>query len=171
MFRVVSSLLVILALLSSVGVALAQSDEHLHDDVHAVKDEDTGWVVPLFQDGRLNNADLAAPVVIYYTWEKRPVIDEFGNQVWGDKGGLYFEDIVTGIDVLSIAPETGFVDRALHLNMTEIAYMVEMEGGKDCLLAENAGVSLHYSESGWFWVAAPDREGKLYTFQWDGVEF
>ena len=171
MSRVTLTLFVILALFLSVGTAVAQVDENRHDDIHTVTDEDTGIPVPMFMDGRLNAADLAAPVVIYYTWEKQPVLDEFGNQVWGDQGGLFFRDIVTGIDVLSINQDTGFVSSALHVGVDDIKAMVENASGVDCCVAENGPISLHYSQSGWFWVEAPEREGKLYTFQWEGFDF
>jgi hypothetical protein len=163
-------MLFILALLVGVSVVVAQPPDHMncHNDVHTVIDEDTDIPVTMFTDCRLNNTDLAAPVVIYYTWDVKPVLDENGNQMWGEKGGLVFEDVITGIDVNMIDLETGFINNALHVSADEIASMVADQGGTDCCLAANGGVSLNYSESGWFWVAAPDREGKPYTFQWEG---
>jgi hypothetical protein len=166
MSRILLIAFTILALLLSVSTAVAQDD-----GIRIVTDEDTDIPVPIFTDGRLNAADMGAPVVIYYTWEKKPVFDEFGRQVWGDQGGLFFEDVVTGIDVLSVNLDTGFVEGALHVGLNDIQTMVDDAGGVDCCLAEKGPISLHYSPSGWFWVQAPEREGKTYTFQWEGFDF
>ena len=173
MLRIVVAVSMILALVLSVGVVLAEEPDGPgpHSDVHTVVDEDTGIPVPMFQDGRLNAADIAAPVVIYYKTESVPVLDEFGNQMWGDEGGLYFEDVITGIQVLTMNLETGVIDGALEVNLDELKDTVTAAGGKDCCVGEKGAVSLHRSESGWFWVQAPDRDGKTYTFQWEGFDF
>ena len=166
MSKIVLVALVILALFLSIGTVAAQDD-----GIRIITDEETDIPVPIFTDGRLNAADIGAPVVIYYNWEKRPVLDENGRQVWGKYGDLFYEDVVTGIDVLSINLETGLVQGALHVSADEISQMVEEAGSVDCCLAENGPISLHYSQSGRFWVEAPEREGKTYTFQWQGFDF
>ena len=174
MFRYVLALFMIFALLLNVGAAIAVEDDDgpgPHNDVHTVVDEDTGIPLSMFQDGRINAADIAAPVVIYYKTEAVPVLDENGNQMWGDHGGLYFEDVITGIQVLTMNLETGVIDGALEVDLPALKDMVKAAGGKDCCVGEKGAVSLHYSESGWFWVEAPDRDGKLYTYQWQGFEF
>ena len=173
MFRRVLALLMILTLLFTVGVVIAAEDEGPgpHNDVHTVIDEDTDIPVPMFQDGRLNGADIAAPVVIFYKTEPVPVLDENGNQMWGEHGGLYFQDKITGIQVLTMNLQTGVIDGALEVSLDELKNMVGAAGGKDCCVGEKGAVSLHYSDSGWFWVQAPDRDGKTYTFQWEGFEF
>ena len=164
MLRKLLAALTILALLLSVSLVVAQ-------DVVTIIDEDTDIPVPHFTDGRINASDLAAPVVIFYKTEKVPVLDENGNQMWGEKGGLYFEDKITGIQVLTIDLETGLMAGALEVSLNDLKNMVDAAGGKSCCVGEKGAVSLHYSESGWFWVQAPDRDGKTYTFQWEGFEF
>ncbi len=172
MLRFSLSMLFILALLVGGSVMLAQQPDHMdcHNDIHTVEDDDSGIPVSIFTDCRVNNTDLAAPVVVYYTWDLKPVLDDNGNQLWGENGGLAYEDVITGIDVNMIDLNTGFINNAFHVSTEEIAATVAAQGS-DCCLATNGAVSLHYSDSGWFWVEAPDREGKLYTFQWEAFNF
>ena len=170
MLRIALSVLFILALMGGTGVTLAVPPDHMgcHDDVHIVTDEDSGIPVPLFTDCRLNAADQGAPVVVYYTYDVKPVLDSAGNQVWGPKGGLFFEDVITGIDVNMIDLETGLINNALHVDVADITAALAEQGTTDFEVATNGPVSLNYSQSGWFWIEALDREGKPYTFQWEG---
>lgn len=132
------------------------------DDTITVETEDYGNI-SLFTDGRVNNADLAAPVVIYYTSETVPVLDERGEYVWG-KDGIFYQDIYTGIELLEVQADGGS-DLVLYASADDIR--AAQSADLNQITGEN-GYSLNFDESGWFWVAGPaNSEGKTYTFSWD----
>lgn len=169
MLRKFLSLILIVVLLISVGVVLAEEDEGETDHgLKVIRSEDEVPFV-MFADGRLNANDVDAPVVIFYKYEPRPVIGADGNQAWDHRNHLIWEDELVAIEVLRVQP-TGAVDLALRANLDDIEKVVNAAEGEDCCVMENGPISLHYSQSGWFWVEAPKPDGKLYTFQWEGFE-
>ncbi len=169
MLRKFLSLGLIVVLLLSVGVIVAQDiEEDVDHTLKVIRSEDSAPFV-MFADGRLNANDVAAPVVVFYKYEPRPVIAADGNQAWDHRNHLIFEDELVAIEVLSVQP-TGTVDLALRASLDDIEKAVNASGGTDCCVMENGPVSLHYSQSGWFWVEAMQPDGKLYTFQWEGFE-
>jgi hypothetical protein len=129
-------------------------DPDLPDTV-MIETDDYGYVLAI-ADGRLNGVDVAAPVAIYYTYGTALAADGHGYQ------------IATGIDVLAIDPKTNNGVLMIHATTADVNNL--MNGTLSSL--EVNGYSLHYSVSNEFWVQAPaDREGKVYTFQWENLSF
>lgn len=174
MSRIVVAILLVGTLLLSVNATLAATSTstcHDHpastpkgDGVRTVIDPTTCIPVPEFKDGRLNAADLAAPVVVYYDYTEKPVLNPNGQQAWGTHGDLLFQKVVTGIDVVPINLQNGLIESAFHVTTTQLDKAIQ--AGKNMVLATDGGISLNYSDTGWFWVSAPDKGGKTYSFQW-----
>jgi hypothetical protein len=119
---------------------------------------------PIMEDGRINAYDPAAPVALFYTYDTVPVLDENGNITWDDQGGQFYQDIVTGIDILAINSVTGDGSLALRASVGDLAKLV---AGGELSLSAN-GVNLNIGDNGWFWVEAPTTNGD-YTFSWDDL--
>jgi hypothetical protein len=170
MLKKLLSLLLVVALLFGVGTVLAQQDEDVDHGFKVIRpdNEDTPTFAT-FKDGRINAYDIGAPLVIFYEYETVPVIGPDGNQAW-EGGRLAWEDKLAAIEVLSV-DQLGLVNLALRATVEDIQAAVETAGETDCCLIENGPVSLHYSESGWFWVEGQYHDGKPYTFQWEVLDF
>jgi hypothetical protein len=110
-------------------------------------------------DGRLNGADVAAPVAIYYAYDK--VNQPNGKTV----------QVLRGIQLLAIDPKTNTGKLALEVPASTLVNMIDTGKHQDgLLLGQNNGFSLYYSSANWFWVTAPaDKEGKVYTFKWQNA--
>lgn len=116
--------------------------------------EDYGAVLML-ADGRLNSFDVAAPVAIFNTITT-VADDELG-----------YVDTVTGLQLLSIDPETNNGVPVLEVDAAQIA---ELLAG-DVETLSNNGFTLSYAD-GYFRVTAPaDTEGKVYSFTWENTSF
>jgi opacity protein-like surface antigen len=114
---------------------------------------------PVFTDGRLNAYDAGAPIVIY-----EPQV----TQTTVDANGLPATDSVIGsVQVLSWNGSSDSSSLALDVPVDQINAAIAKHPNKDFVIATQNGVSLGYSQSGYFWVSsAPDFEGKVYTFTW-----
>ncbi len=118
---------------------------------------------PTFTDGRLNQFDPAAPVAIYYKYEK---VTSVPTKPWMET--KHEEQVLRGIELLSTDPNSrGNV--LLFASIADIQKMIKKGKGVDCCIAEGNGVSLHWSTDGWFWVEAVQRDGKIYSFQWQNL--
>ncbi len=117
-------------------------------------------------DGRLNGADVAAPVAVFYKYDK--------VRVPSDKPWQYpFKEVqvLRGVEVLAIDPKTNTGNLALAVSADDIAKIVDAAGHKDgTLIASKNGYSMYYSKANWFWITTPaDSTGKTYTFQWQNL--
>jgi hypothetical protein len=112
--------------------------------------------ISFINDGRLNGADLAAPVAVYNKYDTVKQADGTWTTVF------------KGIELLSIDPKTNQGSLALTVSAADLMSKIDKSGHKDgVVLAEKNGFSLYYSKANWFWVTAPaDKEGKVYSFQW-----
>ena len=110
-------------------------------------------------DGRLNGADVAAPVAVYYAYDK--VNQPNGKTV----------QVLRGIQLLAIDPATNTGKLALEVPASTLASMIDKSKHQEgLLLGQNNGFSLYYSSSNWFWVTSPpDKEGKVYSFKWQNA--
>jgi hypothetical protein len=112
--------------------------------------------VPMINDGRLNGFDLYAPVAVFYKYDKVRQTD--GKDLM----------VLRGIELLGIEQKSNNGFLVLSASVDKINAMIADANGKDCCIVESNGYSLHFSQSGWFWVVTPpDREGKVYTFKWE----
>lgn len=115
-------------------------------------------------DGRLNGADVAAPVAVYYKYDK--------VRSPGDWKATFYEKLVLrGVEILAIDPKTNTGKLALEISAADIAAIVDKAGNKEgTLIAEQNGYAMYYSAANWFWVTTPaDSTGKTYTFQWQNL--
>jgi hypothetical protein len=114
-------------------------------------------------DGRLNGVDVAAPVAVFYKYDK---VTKPGD--W--KAAKYEFQQLRGIELLWIDPKTNQGKLALEVSAADIAKLVDKAKHKDnTLIASKNGFALYYSSANWFWVSAPDKEGKTYTFKWQNL--
>lgn len=114
---------------------------------------------PVFKDGRLNAWDAGAPIVVY-----EPQVSVPALQADGLPGS---EDVIGGVQVLSWSNLSDSSSQALNLSVEDINKAIAAHPNKDFTITTQNGVSLGYSQSGYFWVtSAPDFEGKVYTFSW-----
>jgi len=114
---------------------------------------------PIFKDGRLNAYDAGAPIVVY-----EPQVSIPATQADGLPGTA---DVIGGVQVLSWNGATDTSSVALNMSADAINKAIATHPNKDFVLSTQNGVSLGYSQSGYFWVtSAPDFEGKTYTFVW-----
>lgn len=112
------------------------------------------------KDGRLNGADVAAPVAVFYKYD---TIRKPGD--W--KYPFYEVKVLRGVELLAIDPKTGNGTLALAVSAADITKIVDKAGHKDgTLIAEKNGYAMYYSKDNWFWITAPDANGKAYTFSW-----
>ncbi len=108
--------------------------------------------VPTFDDGRVNNLDIAAPVAIYqyysYPYSEDVnfgVLDDI--QFWG----------ITG---------SGSIEKVLDVSRTDILNTT-VTSGSSALLASNQGYSVYKEANGSLTVIAPsDAAGSDYQFNW-----
>ncbi|MCC6616148.1 MAG: hypothetical protein IT320_21940 [Anaerolineae bacterium] len=134
-WKMVLLLVVVLAL--GVGVVQAQDEEEN---------------VPTISDGRVNSWDIAAPVVVYCTFE-------YPNP----------DDVNAGVfDTIELWGATG--EDEFQLVATVTADEIEAAGvdaESSTVLTSAFGYSLYRAADGSFTVAAaPDAEGKVYSFNW-----
>ena len=115
-------------------------------------------------DGRLNGADVAAPVAVYYKYDKVRTPGDW-------KAAFYEKQVLRGVEVLAIDPKTNTGSLALAVSAEDIAKIVDKAGHKDgTLIASQNGYSMYYSKANWFWITTPaDATGKTYTFQWQNL--
>ena len=120
----------------------------------------TGYIF----DGRLNGADVAAPVAVYYTYDKVRTPGDW-------KAAFYETKVLRGVQLLAIDPKTNTGKLALEISAADIAKIVDKAGNKDgTLIAESNGYSMYYAKNNWFWITTPaDSTGKTYTFQWQNL--
>jgi hypothetical protein len=110
---------------------------------------------PAITDGRVNGFDIAAPVVVYYTYEE-------GKEPETDGA------IPNGIELLAVNPATNNGELVLRATSEDIQQL--LDGSLDSLTSN--GYTLNYTDSGWFWIsAAADDEGKPYSFAWENTSF
>jgi hypothetical protein len=102
-------------------------------------------------DGRVNSWDVAAPAVVYCS---------FSNTNPTDASTRTFE----GIQVLRVNAENNG-ELALDVSAAKIA-AVGTTPAADTLLAQADGISLYRAHTGEFYLTAPQRDGKTYTFTW-----
>ncbi len=115
--------------------------------------------LPLFKDGRLNAYDAGAPIVVYEPQTTVPA-----TQADGLPGTA---DVISGVQVLKWSGLTDSSSVAIDMSAADINKAIAAHPAKDFVLKTQNGVSLGYSQSGYFWVtSAPDFEGKTYTFTW-----
>lgn len=148
--RLLFVLLTGLVLLVSAGVARAADPP-----VITVPTEDYGNVL-MINDGRLNGFDVAAPVAVYYKYDTVRQVD--GKDL----------RVLRGIELLAIQPKTNIGQLVMDVPITDIVNVIDTsKDAEGLLIAEENGYSLYYSKANWFWVTAPpDKEGKVYTFEW-----
>jgi hypothetical protein len=114
---------------------------------------------PVFTDGRLNAYDAGAPIVVYEPQVSVPAV-----QADGLPGTA---DVISGVQVLSWNGAAEASSLALNMSVDDINKAIAKHPGKDFVITTQHGVSLGYSQTGYFWVtSAPDFEGKAYTFIW-----
>lgn len=117
-------------------------------------------------DGRLNGADVSAPVAVFYKYDK--------VRVASDKPWLYaFKEIkeLRGVELLAIDPKTNNGKLVLEVSAADIAKIVDKAGHEDgTLIAEKNGYAMYFAKNNWFWITTPaDTSGKVYTFQWQNL--
>ncbi len=115
-------------------------------------------------DGRLNGADVAAPVAVYYKYDKVRTPGDW-------KAAFYETNVLRGVELLAIDPKTNTGKLALEVSAADIAKVVDAAGNKEgTLIASKNGYSMYYSSTNWFWITTPaDSTGKTYTFQWQNL--
>ena len=115
-------------------------------------------------DGRLNGADVAAPVAVYYKYDKVRTPGDW-------KATFYETKVLHGVEILAINPKTNTGSLALEVSAADIASIVDKAGHKEgTLIAEKNGYAMYYSKTNWFWITTPaDASGKTYTFQWQNL--
>jgi hypothetical protein len=144
-----SVILIVGVLALGVFTAAAQDD-------HILVSTDSGFQL-IIADGRLNGLDISAPVAVYNTFT--PTFDA---------NGVPFNEPV-GIQILRIDPVTSNGVPLFELTHDEV---MDLMNSEDHMMTVD-GYTLNYSaDTNWFWVSAPaDAEGKVYTFQWENVNF
>ncbi len=112
-------------------------------------------------DGRLNGADVAAPVAVYYVYDK---VRKPGD--W--KYPFYEEKVLRGVEMLWIDPKTNTGRLVFSVSAADIVKAVDGNKNKEgTLIASQNGYAMYYSSANWFWITTPaDSAGKVYTFQW-----
>lgn len=151
-------LLITIAAIGVIGVTSTAAQ----GETITIDSEEYGSIA-LFTDGRVNNADIDAPVIIYYTSETVPVRDEQGEFVWG-KDGIFYQNIYTGIELLTVKAD-GAAELVLYASADDIRTAQAADLSQ---IVGAYGYSLNFGENGWFWVSGPaNSEGKVYTFSWD----
>ncbi len=155
MFKRLALVMLAGLLLVSIGVALAADPP-----VIPVPTKDYG-VITFINDGRLNGADVAAPVAVYYKYD---LVRSPGD--W--KATFYEKKVLRGLELLAIDPKTNEGYLVLDVPAQVMIEAIDTGGHEEgMLLASENGYNLFYSKANWFWISAPaDKEGKVYTFKW-----
>jgi hypothetical protein len=155
MFRRIVFIALAALLLLSIGVALAQDG-----GVIPVTTKDYG-TISMINDGRLNGADVGAPVAVYYKYD---TVRTPGD--W--KATFYEQKVLRGLELLAIDPKTNEGNLVLSVPLKTMIEAIDKSGHREGLVvAEQNGYALHYSKANWFWISTPaDKEGKVYTFKW-----
>ncbi|MEO8612651.1 MAG: hypothetical protein ABI690_32455 [Chloroflexota bacterium] len=144
MYRKIGVSLLVVVMALSVAVAAASPGS-------AVKvTTPDGQTIPEIADGRLNGFDIAAPVVVYYTYpEGQPAVGE----------------TPTGVELLAVNQQSNNGYLVLNATNSDIQKLID---GKSTAVANN-GYSLNYDrKNGWFWISTP---GNQYNFSWDNTVF
>jgi hypothetical protein len=117
--------------------------------------------VPMYDDGRINAADMNAPVGIYVQKDTVLVLDEFGQQVWVD-GMVTYEDRFSRYEFWGLMPGSDAAEKVMEVTYGEI--MAAMESGLQ--FAKSAhGYTVHFDPaSSAFSLIAPAYD---YTFWWE----
>lgn len=165
MFRKSLVAVLVLVVLLSSGLALAQDlEKDVDHGYHIIRLED-GPTFATFMDGRLNATDIGAPIVVFTRNDPVPVLNPDGTQAWAN-GHQVWENKFAGFEVLAVRPE-GNVDLAVRATVEQIREAIAAAvPGQSQLIVQNGPVSLNYSPTGWFWVQGQYADGKPYTFQW-----
>ncbi|NDJ78963.1 MAG: hypothetical protein GYB65_22155 [Chloroflexi bacterium] len=143
------SLVVLVVVLGALGVASVSADGGGQTELIYV--EDYGWV-PAFTDGRLNSTHMDAPVAVYYHYTAQQLVN--------DDGEAYIGDVLSGISVWYVNPETAVGEMVIYADSADIS--AALNAGTDVQIAANGGITLNYSADGAFWVSAG-----AYSFSWD----
>jgi hypothetical protein len=135
--------------------------------VTALADEDVNPDdLPHIDDQRVNAFDVAAPVAVFYTYEDVLMVDDNGDAIYNEDGGLQYENRLTGLELVGINLSDTTTYGVLNLSMEEIAEAVE--AGQTTW--ESMGFTLGIGDNGYFYVVSPaDFEGKVYSFVWDDL--
>jgi hypothetical protein len=135
--------------------------------VTALADEDVNPDdLPHIDDQRVNAFDVAAPVAVFYTYEDVLMVDDNGDAIYNEDGGLQYENRLTGLELVGINLSDTTTYGVLNLSMEEIAEAVE--AGQTTW--ESMGFTLGIGDNGYFYVVSPaDFEGKVYSFVWDDM--
>ena len=148
------SFILLLVVLAAVVVTVAAKESD--PPSIPVETEDYGTVMAI-NDGRLNGVDVAAPVAVFV---QHVTLED------PEDGHFYQKD--AAYELLAIDPKTNGGYLVLRATADDIQQL--MTGKIDMI--ESNGYTLEYSPSDWFWVTAPaDKEGKVYSFQWQNHEF
>jgi hypothetical protein len=136
--------------------------------VTALADEDVNPDdLPHIDDQRVNAFDVAAPVAVFYTYEDVLMVDDNGDAIYNEDGGLQYENRLTGLELVGINLSDTTTYGVLNLSMEEIAEAVE--AGQTTW--ESMGFTLGIGDNGYFYVVSPaDFEGKVYSFVWDDLD-
>jgi hypothetical protein len=135
--------------------------------VTALADEDVNPDdLPHIDDQRVNAFDVAAPVAVFYTYEDVLMVDDNGDAIYNEDGGLQYENRLTGLELVGINLSDTTTYGVLNLSMEEIAEAVD--AGQTTW--ESMGFTLGIGDNGYFYVVSPaDFEGKVYSFVWDDM--
>lgn len=139
----------------SIGVVLAEDPP-----VVTIPTKEYGNIT-FINDGRLNGADVAAPVAVYYKYD---TVRTPGD--W--KATFYEKKVLRGLELLAIDPKTNEGYLVFEVPAATLIEAID-EGGhqEGMLLASQNGYNLYYSKANWFWVSTPPgADGKVYTFKW-----
>lgn len=122
--------------------------------------------VGFINDGRLNGADLSAPVAVFYKYDK--------VSVPSDKPWLYaFKEVkvLRGLELLAIDSKSGNGTLVFSMTAEEMAKVIDKGGNAEgTLVGSQNGYNLYYSAANWFWITTPPgRDGKVYTYQWQNA--
>jgi hypothetical protein len=108
-------------------------------------------------DGRLNGVDAGAPVALFVQ-----------HVTLTDPKDGHFYERDNAYELLAIDPKSNNGYLVLRATNDDIQQLMT---GKVDQIASN-GYTLNYSPSDYFWITAPaDKEGKVYSFEWQNHEF
>ncbi|MEZ4670561.1 MAG: hypothetical protein R3E39_21855 [Anaerolineae bacterium] len=122
--------------------------------------------IGFINDGRLNGADLSAPVAVFYKYDKVTVPSD---KPW--KYAFKEEKVLRGLEMLAIDPKTGNGTLVFSMTADEMAKVIDKaKNAEGTLVGSQNGYNLYYSASNWFWITTPPgRDGKSYTYQWQNA--
>jgi hypothetical protein len=144
--RIAVTLLALFVMFGMITMAAAQ------DDGLVPVDSENYGTIARFNDGRLNAFDIAAPVAVYYSYDRVPAYTGGPNldvlrsvQVWA-----YNPDLGTSQKVVDAPIATLLADEP---NLVDDPFVV-------------GGIALHHTDNGYFTLQAPNADGTTYTFSW-----